>query len=234
MLLSTLLSPGIVLLDFNRPEKHNAINDELYRELKNALRAAQADPDTRAIVLYGTGKSFCAGNDLDDFKKERPSAHESPVYEFLNALYELDVPLIAAVHGAAIGIGATMLLQCDVIFAAPAAYLRYPFIDVGITLEGGSSQWLIDWIGRPRAMEILLSGRKVAASEAHALGLISAVEEDPGAAARAFAIALSGKPVASVRTTKKLAKLSQQSVFPRRFLDELNEVDALLRTHPRS
>jgi enoyl-CoA hydratase/carnithine racemase len=228
MLSSTLLSPGVVLLDFNRPEKHNAINAELYRELTHALRTAQADPDTRAVVLSATGKSFCAGNDLADFEKERPAPEDSPVFHFLNALYHMDVPVIAAVQGAAIGIGATMLLQCDVIFAAPAAYIRYPFVDLGIALEGGSSHFLFDWIGRPRAMEILLSSRKVPASEALSLGLISAVEEDPGAAARAFAAGISQKSPSAVRVIKKLARRSLQGVFPQRFVDELGQVDALL------
>jgi enoyl-CoA hydratase/carnithine racemase len=228
MLSSTLLAPGIRVLDFNRPDKHNALTSMLYRELEAALRAAQADPEAHAVILAATGKSFCAGNDLAEFDTEWPQPDDGPVFRFLTALHELDVPVLAAVQGGAIGIGATLLLQCDVVFAAPSAYLRFPFIDFGIVLEGGSSHFLFEWLGRPRAMEILLSGRKVAVEEAARLGLISRVTEDPTETARAFATELSTKPASAVRATKRLARRSLQETFPQRFADELVEVNRQL------
>jgi enoyl-CoA hydratase/carnithine racemase len=224
MLSSTLLAPGIRVLDFNRPDKHNALTSMLYRELEAALRAAQADPEAHAVILAATGKSFCAGNDLAEFDTEWPQPDDGPVFRFLTALHELDVPVLAAVQGGAIGIGATLLLQCDVVFAAPSAYLRFPFIDFGIVLEGGSSHFLFEWLGRPRAMEILLSGRKVAVEEA----VISRVTEDPTETARAFATELSTKPASAVRATKRLARRSLQETFPQRFADELVEVNRQL------
>ena len=229
MLTSTLAHPGIRVLDFNRPDKHNALNAELYRELESALREVQADPDSRAVLLTGSGKSFCAGNDLADFDNSGPQPDNGPVFRFLNALYELDVPIIAAVQGAAIGIGATMLLQCDVVFAAPVAFLRFPFVDLGIVLEGGSSHFLVERIGRPRAMEILLSGRKVPAVEAERLGLVSSVVDDPGAMARSFAGELASKSADAVRTTKRLVRQSTRGIFPGRFAAELQEVNRLLQ-----
>jgi enoyl-CoA hydratase/carnithine racemase len=228
MLSSTLLAPGIRELDFNRPDKHNALTSTLYRELEAALRAAQADPEARAVILTATGKSFCAGNDLAEFDTEWPQPPDGPVLRFLTALHELDVPVLAAVHGGAIGIGATLLLQCDVVFAAPSAYLRFPFIDLGIVLEGGSSHFLFEWLGRPRAMEILLSGRKVAAAEAASLGLISRITENPAEAVRAFAVELASKSASAVRATKRLVRRSLQETFPQRFADELIEVNRQL------
>ena len=228
MLSSIVHSPGVRVLDFNRPDKHNALNTALYVELEAALREAQADPGCRAVVLTGSGKSFCAGNDLADFESSWPQPDNGPVFRFLSALYEIDVPVIAAVQGAAIGIGATLLLQCDVIFAAPAAFLRFPFVDLGIVLEGGSSHFLIERLGRPRAMEILLSGRKVPAAEAERLGLVSSVVDEAGEMARSFAAALAGKSAQAVRTTKRLARQSTVGIFPGRFADELQQVNRLL------
>ena len=121
-----------------------------------------------------------------------------------------------------------MLLQCDVIYAAPSAYLRFPFVDLGIVMEGGSSHFLFTWLGRPRAMEILLSGRRVPADEAEKLGLISSTVDDPLAAARRFAIELAGKPAAAVRATKGLMRRSLQPIFPDRFAAEITAVNELL------
>jgi len=228
MLSSTLLAPGIRVLDFNRPDKHNALTSALYLDLEAALRAAQDDPEARAVIIAATGKSFCAGNDLAEFDTEWPQPDNGPVLRFLTALHELDVPVLAAVQGGAIGIGATLLLQCDVVFAAPSAYLRFPFVDLGIVLEGGSSHFLFEWLGRPRAMEILLSGRKVAAEEAARLGLISRVTEDPTEAVRSFATELADKSASAMRATKRLARRSLQGTFPKRFADEIIEVNRQL------
>jgi enoyl-CoA hydratase/carnithine racemase len=228
MLVSTSIAPGLLELDFNRAEKHNAINTSLYEELETGLRAAQSNTELRAVVLTASGKSFCAGNDLAEFDTSWPQPDDGPVFRFLSALHYLDVPLIAAVQGAAIGIGATMLLQCDVIYAAPASYLRFPFVDLGIALEGGSSHFLFTWLGRPRAMEILLSGRQVPAAEAEQLGLISRVVDDPQSSARQFAHRLTGKSAAAMRATKRLARRSLESVFPKRFAEELAAVNELL------
>lgn len=228
MLSSTVPTAGVRLIDFNRADKHNALNAALYDELAVALGEAHADPACRAVVLAGSGKSFCAGNDLADFDNAWPQPAKGPVYRFLRALYEIDVPVIAGVQGAAIGIGATLLLQCDVIFAAPAAFLRFPFIDIGIVLEGGSSHLLMERLGRARAMEILLSGRKIAAEEAARLGLVSGVVEDPVSVARAFAADVAGKMPDAVRATKRLVRSSTREIFPARFDQELMEVNRLL------
>jgi enoyl-CoA hydratase/carnithine racemase len=229
MLASTLKAPGVLVLDFNRPEKHNAVNAAMYKELAVTLVAAQENRDLRAIVLTASGNSFCAGNDLSEFKTSRPQPDHGAVYDFLTALHRLDLPLIAAVQGAAIGIGATMLLQCDVIYAAPTAYLRFPFVDLGVALEGGSSHFLFTWLGRPRAMEILLSGRKVSAAESQQLGLITAVVDQPQTVALEFAVQLAAKSPAAVRATKQLARRSLEPTFPGRFEEELTVVNRLLK-----
>jgi enoyl-CoA hydratase/carnithine racemase len=166
--------------------------------------------------------------ELAEFDTAWPQPEGGPVVSFLRALYEIDVPVLAAVQGAAIGIGATMLLQCDVIFAAPTSYLRFPFIDLGIALEGGSGHLLFERVGRARAMEILLSGRKVSAVEAERLGLVSSVTDDPALAVRTFANELTGKLQAPMRATKRLARRSVEHLFPKRFEDEIKEVNRLL------
>jgi enoyl-CoA hydratase/carnithine racemase len=229
MSLSVVVSAaGVWTLDFNRADKHNALTVSLYQELATTLRAAQKDNASRAVILSGSGKNFCAGNDLGEFETAWPQPKHGPAYDFLAALHEVDLPIVAAVQGGAIGIGATSLLQCDVIFAAPSAYLRYPFIDLGIVLEGGSSHLLIQRIGRAKAMEILLSGRKVPAEEAERLGLISSVTDDPIQSAQAFCLELSRKSPEAARVTKRLVKKSYQDALPGRFQDELDEVNRLI------
>jgi enoyl-CoA hydratase/carnithine racemase len=221
-------SDGIRHLEIQRPDRHNALDIPLYEALALALREASHDPAMRVIVLSSTGKSFCAGNDLADFETAWPQPPKGPVYQFLEALYRVEVPIVAAVQGAAIGIGATMLLLCDVIFAAPQAYLRFPFADLGIVMEGGSSHLLPRLLGQARAMEIVLSGRKVGSEEADRLGLFTGITENPAGTALSFASAVAVKSPIAVRTTKRLSHWSLAPYFPERLEAEIQEINRLI------
>lgn len=219
---------GVRHLEIERPERHNALNIPLYEALTAALKDASEDPAVRVIVLSSAGKSFCAGNDLADFDSAWPQPPRGPVYQFLETLYHTKLPIVAAVQGAAIGVGATLLLHCDVIFAAPDAYLRFPFVDLGIVMEGGSTHLLPRLLGQARAMEIMLSGRKVGSVEAHHLGLITSVVDNPAQAAHDFVAMVATKSVAAVRATKRLSRWSLDAYLPDRLEAEIQEINKLI------
>jgi enoyl-CoA hydratase/carnithine racemase len=193
---------------FDRPEKKNAMTIRMYAEIVAALRAAAVDPTVRVVVLTGAGSAFTAGNDLADFMQNPPTGEDSPVFQLLLTLASYEKPIVAAVNGAAVGIGATMLLHCDVVYAAADAKLTMPFVSLGLCPEGASS-WLLPRIaGHAKASELLLFGEPFDAQTAHDVGLVSRVFPTEGfhAAVDARPRALGEKPAASVRLTKQLLK----------------------------
>src|SRR5262249_32616201 len=122
----------------NRPEKKNAISAARYQALDDALRAADADPAVRAVVIHGVRGAFTAGNDLEDFLARRPGG-SSPALQFLESIAAAQKPLVAAVDGVAIGIGTTMLLHCDFVYASAAARFALPFVNLGLCPEAAST-----------------------------------------------------------------------------------------------
>jgi enoyl-CoA hydratase/carnithine racemase len=205
------LGGGVWQIALGRPERRNALGVADYAALAEALSRIGGEPGARAILLSSTGPVFCAGNDRAEFATEWPQPPQGPVVRFLEALHGADLPIVAAVQGGAIGIGATMLLHCDLIVAAPEAFLQYPFVDLGIGPEGASSRLLPQCIGTARAMDLLLTGRRVGAEEALALGLISRIGTPADALALAQAIA--AKPAAAVRETKQLVRQEIGALF---------------------
>src|SRR5580698_3100991 len=153
----------VVLVKFNRPEKRNAITQDMYRTMADTLEAADADLGIAAVIFTGSGEAFTAGNDLHDFAS---GANLDQVARFLQAIMTVNVPLIAAVNGMAIGVGLTMLLHCDFVFVDPSAVLSAPFVNLGLVPEAASSLILPRVIGERRASEVLLAGRKINATEA--------------------------------------------------------------------
>src|SRR5271157_1401216 len=129
----------ILRLQFNRPEKKNAITSGMYTVMAELLNDAAKDDRTRVVLWHGSGDSFCAGNDLEDFIKNPPGPGESPQSRLERALTNFDKPLVAAVHGAAIGGGTTMLTHCDFVFAGDSTKFQLPFINLGLVPEFGSS-----------------------------------------------------------------------------------------------
>jgi len=200
---------GVVTLVIDRAAKRNALTFAMYRALGSALRAADADPQVRAVVLTGTDGSFTAGNDLGDFLSgEDVATGEDPaVLAFQRAVLERHKVLVAAVDGAAVGIGATVLLHCDLVYATERSYLRFPFVDLGLVPEFASSLLLPRFVGPRRAAEILLFGEQVPAVDAAELGLVNEVLADHDALVERVAertAALSAKPAAALDATWEL------------------------------
>jgi enoyl-CoA hydratase/carnithine racemase len=231
MIHSEETEPGIWQVQLQSPERRNALNEEAYTVFAETLKTIDGIHAARCIVLSSQGPVFCAGNDLAEFETRWPQPERGPVYRFLETVAGLDVPVIAAVQGAAVGVGATMLLHCDVVVAAPAAFLQFPFVDIGITMEGGSSHLLPRLLGHARAMDILLTARRVHADEAYALGLVSRISRDepPRKAALTIARAIAAKPKPAVAATKRLARASLSGVLPARFEEELQVINGLIR-----
>ncbi|HEX8108838.1 MAG TPA: enoyl-CoA hydratase-related protein, partial [Kofleriaceae bacterium] len=184
----------VTTIRLDRPDKKNAITIEMYDALCAALEAAAADPAVRAVVSGGTRDCFTAGNDLGDFARAAQGGDTSSGRRFLHTLAGFDKPLIGAVAGVAIGIGTTMLLHCDLVYAAPTARFRTPFVDLALVPEAGSSLLLPALVGARRAAQLLLLGEQLDAQAALAWGLITAVVDDPDAAAAAAAGKLAGLP----------------------------------------
>jgi enoyl-CoA hydratase/carnithine racemase len=199
---------AVVQLCLNRPEKKNALTGAMYDALADALRRADDDRGVRALLVHASGDSFTAGNDLRDFLEHPPHDAESPVARFMAALAGARKPVVAAVHGAAVGIGTTMLLHCDLVYAAEGTRFHLPFVDLGLVPEFASSVLVPALAGYHRAAELLLLARPFDAATALDMGLVNAVV--PGETlldtATAAARAIAEKPATAVRLTKMLMK----------------------------
>jgi enoyl-CoA hydratase/carnithine racemase len=199
----------VVQITMNRPERKNALDRASYAGLIAAIAAAEADAPIRAILLTGAGGCFTSGNDIKDFAMAA-AAGEGPrvAIDFLEAISTAKKPVVAAVEGFAVGIGTTMLLHCDLAFAARSATFRLPFVTLGLCPEGGSSYLMPLVAGSKKAAELLLLGEAFNAEAAEAAGLVNAVTEDGTAleAALAKAKALAALPPESLALTKMLLK----------------------------
>lgn len=205
---------GVLTLRIQRPDKKNALTVAMYDRLREAVAAADADPDVRAILITGTADCFTAGNDLQDFLNNPPQGESSPVTRFLNALVRTQKPLVAAVEGVAVGIGTTMLLHCDLVYAGENARLQLPFVNLALVPEAGSSRLLPEMLGHRRAAELLMLGDMFDARRAVELGIVNATCPDGNAYAHAYerAQALAAKPPEALRLTKELMKRGQREM----------------------
>lgn len=201
-------SEGVLRIAFNRPEKKNAITAAMYEGLADALLVGQSDAAVRVVFIHGTPGAFTAGNDLQDFLANPPQDETHPAFRFLRALSDFGKPIVAAVSGPAVGIGTTMLLHCDLVYAAPGTRFALPFVNLALCPEAGSSYLLSRLAGYPRAAEILLLGEPFSAERALDIGLVNAIvsEHQLVEAAAAIALRLSCKPPASVQATKALMR----------------------------
>src|SRR6201986_4265898 len=204
-----------------RPEKKNAITQDMYRGMSDAIDTAQNNPDVRAIIIAGGSGVFTAGNDLEEFLKEGTSAGDAPrasnAVKFLYSLAHNVKPIIAAVDGVAIGIGTTMLFHCDYVLASNTATFATPFINLGLVPEGASSLLMPRTMGHQRAFAMLVMGRTVTADEAQVAGFVNAVVA-PGhteAEARKGAREICALPAEAVATSRKLLKLPPEDLTRR-------------------
>jgi len=202
----TELLGSILHLKLNRPEKKNALTQEMYQSLATKINEAAGDFAIRAVVISSAGDAFTAGNDINDFANNPPMDEGSPVFSFLFAIHNFPKPLIASVHGRAVGIGTTMLMHCDIVSANPNTVFSMPFVSLGLVAEGGSSYLFPRLVGHAKAAEILLTGRNFSADEALQMGLINTVDDDQLAVAMKFAQELSEQPPTAVINTKALLK----------------------------
>lgn len=209
----TTTHQGLLTLQFNRPSRKNAITAVMYKTMADALVAANDDKTIRAILITGHSEIFTAGNDLDDFMKNSAPVpgradEDREVFQFMRALINCAKPVIAAVSGAAIGIGTTLLMHCDLVYCADTARFSMPFTQLGLCPEFGSSLLFTQIAGYPRAAEKLLLGDAFTAQEALDMGLVSKVlsADELLPFAQKQAARLIALPAASVRTTKALMK----------------------------
>ncbi|HEX3463366.1 MAG TPA: enoyl-CoA hydratase-related protein [Candidatus Elarobacter sp.] len=204
---------GVRHVVLDRPDKKNALTTAMYGAMADAIVSAQQD-GVGAILLEARGDTFTAGNDLRDFLEQPPHGEDAPVFRFLFGLAETDVPVIAAVRGAAVGIGTTMLLHCDLVYASPTAKLKVPFVDLGLVPEAASSVLLPRRIGRARAGAALYLGETIGAEQAYADGIVTKIVADEAldADAEAAARAIAAKPREAVRETKRLVNWDRDVV----------------------
>ncbi len=233
MTIQTSIENGILTIQFDRPERKNAITVDMYQQMADAIQAAGEDTSVRAILFTGKPEVFTAGNDLEDFLKAsgdpRP-LEERSVYRFMVALAGCSKPVVAAVAGAAVGIGTTLLMHCDLVYASENAKFSVPFVPLGVCPEFGSSLLLPQIMGYQRAAEKLLLGESFTAQEALACGLISRIlpNDELLAFAKAQAAKLVALPAASLRATKGLMKQTQADLLKSVITEENKLFGAML------
>ena len=195
-------------VQFNRPEKKNALTVSMYQTVADLLDAAAKNDDIRVVLLHGAGDSFSAGNDIADFLKNPPRGDDSPQSRFTEALMNFDKPLIAAVHGVAVGSGATMLTHCDFVYAAEHTTFQLPFVHLAVVPELGTSYSLAAELGYLAAAELLLLGSPFDARRAVELGFVTAIAPDASVFAMAEETAqrLAQLPPGALQASKRLMK----------------------------
>jgi enoyl-CoA hydratase len=214
---------GVAVLTLNRPERLNAVNGTMHSELMQLFLDIQSDTDVRAAVLTGAGRAFCAGGDFSGAGRIEPKSGMSLMQEarrIVDNLLDLEKPIIAAVNGHAVGLGATIALTCDVVYAARGAKIGDPHVRMGITAgDGGAVIWPL-LVGPNRAKEFLMTGDLITAEEAGAMGLVNHVTDDGQALDEAMALArrLDNGPSYSIQSSKlavnKAIKLISNTVLP--------------------
>ncbi|KFL22218.1 4-chlorobenzoyl coenzyme A dehalogenase-2 [Ralstonia pickettii] len=231
MSIRTETAEGVLTLTFDRLDRKNAITAAMYQTLADALVAAETDPVIRVIVLAGHESVFTAGNDLEDFMKNPPKDESAPVHQFLRAISTASKPLIASVSGAAVGVGTTMLLHCDLVYASETAKLSMPFAQLGLCPEAASSLLLPQLAGYHRAADKLLFGEPFDANEARELGLVNRVlpAGELDAFVRTQARKLTLLPPASLRATKRLMKEGATPQIAERMSVEGKQFGEMLR-----
>ena len=222
---------GVARIGIVRPEKKNAITVAMYQAMADAIGAAHDDDAVRAILFHGDPALFTAGNDLEDFMKNPPSGMDAPVFRFIQALGLAEKPVVAAVNGAAVGIGTTMLMHCDLVYCADNAMFSMPFVSLGLCSEFASSLTIPLAAGYHKAAEKLLLGDPISAEEALEMKIVNRIL--PPAQVLDYAIKQAERfnalPPASVRETKRLMKLTWRAMTEKLVVEEATSFGKLLR-----
>ncbi|MFX1513851.1 MAG: enoyl-CoA hydratase [Promethearchaeota archaeon] len=221
---------GILRIQFNRPEKKNAITLAMYTALTEAIKKADTDDSIRVIFITGTEDCFTAGNDLTDFMKTPATDTSAPVFVFMKTISQAEKPIVAAVNGLAIGIGTTMLLHCDLVYAGESTLFQLPFIKLGICPELGSTLILPQMAGYQRAAELLLLGEFFDAKTAREIGFVNTICTDTEVydVALVSAQELAAQAPTALRVTKSLMKRPTTPVIDETIDEEINQLIRLL------
>lgn len=224
---------GVRFLTLNRVSKKNALTSALYAELADAFESGMTDTSIRVLVIQGHETVFSAGNDIADFIQLPPHSADAPVFRFLKAISICPKPVLAAVAGPAVGIGTTLLLHCDLVYAGDNALLSMPFVNLGLCPEAASSLLVPQRLGHARAAQMLMLGEPIDAATALEWGLINAVlpPTEVNAHVERVALKLAAKPANSVAETKRLLKLAWAKQVPERMAQEA-ELFARLLSEP--
>lgn len=213
---------GVTTITLNRVDKKNSITSAMYSTMADALAQAQADAAVRVVLLQGDVTIFSAGNDIGDFLNKPPAGEQSPVFRFLHGIAAFPKPIVAAVCGPAVGIGTTMLLHCDLVYAGDNAAFSMPFVNLGLCPEAASSLLLPQMFGYHRAAEALLLGEPFMAEAALEIGLVNRIvpPTEVNAMAQTQARKLAAKPLSSLVETKRLMKKGQASLVAQQMDEE--------------
>ena len=208
MTIKTATLNGVLTIEIARPERKNALTQAMYQAMADALNAGVADAAVRALLITGQPGVFTSGNDLEDFMQRPPAGEDTPVARFMRALLACDKPVVAAVTGAAVGVGTTMLLHCDLVYVSDEARLAMPFVGLGLVPEYASSLLIPRLMGFAKAAEKLLLGDPFSGADAVDCGLANAVL--PAAEvvnhARRMAERFNALPPGAVRDAKRLLR----------------------------
>ncbi|APV38760.1 enoyl-CoA hydratase [Pseudomonas frederiksbergensis] len=224
---------GLLTLRFNRPDKKNALTRAMYSHLAEALKLADTDPEINAVLITGTAECFTAGNDIADFIQQPPGNLDSPVFQFMLNLLECRKPVIAAVAGAAVGIGTTMLLHCDLVYVSRDARLRMPFVNLGLCPEFGSSLILPRLLGQAKAAQLLLLGEGFSGEQAAQWGIATEALDSGEAAltkAREMALRFETLPPEAVRISKQLMNAADREQLRKAIEEESAQFTQRLRS----
>ncbi len=201
---------GVMHILLNRPETKNALSLAMYKKMGDAVRSGREDTAVRVILISGAGGSFTSGNDLGDFAKHKGAipVDENPTPKFMRALLDCDKPVVAAVQGPAVGIGTTMLLHCDLVYAGESAYFQVPFAKLGLCPEFASSAVLPRLMGHAKAAEFLYLSERMSPSDAKDVGIVNQVIADGDLMATVMGkcTLLTKQPASGLRATKQLLK----------------------------
>jgi len=203
----------IKIIRINRPKKKNALDLAMYSALAQALRDADEDNNIRVSYLTGVDDAFCSGNDINDFLKNPPTDESSPVLQFINVIINAQKPIVAAVNGIAVGIGTTMLLHCDLVYASDAAQFQLPFVNIGLCPEAGSTYILSALMGHQKISELLLLGDRFSAEQAESFGIVNKVvaADELETIAMKSARRISEQPPGATQTSKALLRIAMRN-----------------------
>jgi len=214
------------VIRMNRPEKKNALTLAMYDAMAEAIEKAAGVASLRCIVIAGHESAFCAGNDLNDFvaMAQGGGGLGEPILRFLHALARCDMPLVAAVNGAAVGVGTTLLLHCDQVIAGESASFSTPFVGLGLVPEAASSLIAPRLMGHARAFSLLVMGKRLSATEAKEAGIVNAVVPPASVDEEAliYARAIAALPAEGVWIARRLMRGAPDDIVAR--IDE--EADA--------